>query len=50
MEVKQIHEVVNGALQETLGNEVVLLEDLSNVVEIGQAVFNAFFNEYEPAN
>ena len=41
MEVKQIHEVVNGALQETLGNEVVLLEDLSNVVEMGQAVFNA---------
>ena len=41
MQVKQIYELVNGALQETLGTSAVLLEDLSNVVEMGNEVFNA---------
>lgn len=41
MEIVQVHEFVNNALQETLGAEAVLQEDLSNVVDMGNAVFNA---------
>lgn len=41
MLVTQVHELVNGALQETLGETAVLNEDLSNVVEMGTEVFNA---------
>lgn len=47
MEVKQIYELVNAATKETLGETAVLNEDLSNVVDIGDAVFNASaFDKY----
>ena len=41
MEIKQVYQFVNDALTETLGTESVLNEDLSNVVDMGTAVFNA---------
>lgn len=40
MQVKQIYDLVNGATQEVLGSEVMLNEDLSNVVDIGDSIFN----------
>lgn len=47
MEVKQIYEFVNAALGESIGNTAVLSEDLSNVVDVGTAVFNASaFDKY----
>lgn len=44
MEVKQIYEFVNETVKEVLGDEALVNEDLSNVVDIGNAVFdgNAF--------
>lgn len=41
MEVKQIHKLVNSATAEILGEESLLQEDLSNVVDVGEAVLNA---------
>ena len=41
MEVKQVYTVVNDALKETLGETALLNEDLSNIVDMGNAVFNA---------
>lgn len=41
MEVKQIAELVNGITDEILGGETILNEDLSNVVDVGTAIFNA---------
>lgn len=41
MEVKQVYNVVNNATREILGESAILQEDLSNVVDIGDAVFNA---------
>lgn len=41
MEIKQIYEFVNGATAEALGESVVVNEDLSNIVSIGDEVFNA---------
>lgn len=41
MKITQIHEFVNNATQEALGSSVVLAEDLSNIVDIGEALFNA---------
>ena len=41
MEIKQVYDFVNTALTESIGTETVLLEDLSNVVDMGNAVFNA---------
>ena len=41
MQVKQIYELVNKATQEILGSEAILEEDLSNVVDIGEQIFNA---------
>ena len=41
MEIKQVYEIVNDSIQETLGNESLLTEDLSNIVDVGTAVFNA---------
>ena len=38
MEVKQIHELVNGATKEVLGKEAVVNEDLSNIVDIGTQI------------
>lgn len=41
MEVKQVYELVNGAVSEAVGETAVLNEDLTNVVDIGQAILNA---------
>ena len=41
MQINQVYEFVNGATQEALGESVVLQENLSNIVEVGEAVFNA---------
>lgn len=41
MEVKQVYDFVNEATKEALGTEAILQEDLSNVVDVGSAVFNA---------
>lgn len=41
MEVKQVAELVNLSTREILGEEDVLLEDLSNVVDMGNAILNA---------
>lgn len=36
MEVKQIYEIMNGITNEMLGDSVIVAEDLSNIVELGQ--------------
>lgn len=41
MEIIQVYDFVNAALTESIGTESVLNEDLSNVVDMGTAVFNA---------
>lgn len=41
MKVSQIYELVNSATSEILGESAVLAEDLSNVVDIGEEIFNA---------
>lgn len=41
MLVKQIYELVNTTTKETLGEETIVNEDLSNLVDIGEAIFNA---------
>lgn len=41
MNIKQVYEFVNGATQEALGDSIIVAEDLSNIVAIGEAVFNA---------
>lgn len=41
MEVKQIYQLMNTVTGEILGESAVLAEDLSNVVDIGTAIFNA---------
>lgn len=41
MEVKQINEFVNMALEETLGKSVIVNEDLSNLVSIGSELINS---------
>lgn len=47
MEATQIYTLVNAATQEAIGDTAVLLEDLSNVVDVGEAVFNASaFDKY----
>lgn len=40
MEVKQIYEIVNDVTSEILGEKAVLQEDLSNIVDMGTAVFD----------
>lgn len=40
MEVKQVYEFVNEATKEVLGSEDLVQEDLSNVVDVGVAIFN----------
>lgn len=40
MEVKQIYDLVNTTTAETLGESAIVSEDLSNLVDIGTAVFN----------
>lgn len=41
MKITQVYEFVNGATREALGQDVVVNEDLSNIVSVGEAVFNA---------
>ena len=41
MEIKQVYEFVNDAVEETIGDAAVVNEDLSNVVDVGTAIFNA---------
>lgn len=41
MKITQVYEFVNTATQEALGKSVVLKEDLTNIVTVGEAVFNA---------
>lgn len=41
MEVKQIHGILNEVTDEVLGETPLIEEDLSNIVEIGDEVFNA---------
>lgn len=41
MKITQVYDFVNVATQEALGEGVVVNEDLSNIVDIGTAVFNA---------
>lgn len=40
MEIKQVYQFVNNAVEETIGDSVLLQEDLSNVVDVGAAIFN----------
>ena len=41
MEMKQVAEFTNGVVKEVLGDQAIVQEDLSNVVDIGTEVFNA---------
>ena len=41
MEVNQIYQLINGVTKEVIGQEGIVKEDLSNVVDLGDAVFNA---------
>lgn len=41
MEVKQIYSIMNSVTSEILGDSAVINEDLSNIVDIGTAIFNA---------
>ena len=47
MEVSQVYQFVNTAAQESIGDSAVLSEDLSNIVDVGNAIFNASaFDKY----
>lgn len=41
MDIKQIYEFVNTATQEAIGESAIVAEDLSNIVDVGTAIFNA---------
>lgn len=41
MEMNQVYTFTNNAVKQAIGDSVVLSEDLSNIVDIGTAVFNA---------
>jgi len=41
MEVKQIHDIMNTVTKEVLGTENLVKEDMSNIVDIGNEIFNA---------
>lgn len=41
MEIKQVYQFVNDAVSEVIGDTAIVAEDLSNVVDIGTAIFNA---------
>lgn len=41
MKITQIYDIVNTATSEVLGRENVVLEDLSNIVDIGNEIFSA---------
>lgn len=41
MEIRQVYQFVNDAVGEAIGDSAIVVEDLSNVVDIGNAIFNA---------
>lgn len=41
MDIKQVYDFVNVATKEAIGESVVVQEDLANIVDVGEAVFNA---------
>lgn len=41
MQVSQIFKIVNDALKQTDGNLPLLAEDLSNIIDVGNSIFNA---------
>ena len=41
MKVAQIHDLVNSATTQVLGESAVVTEDLSNLVDIGKEIFNS---------
>lgn len=41
MQITQVHELVNSTTQEILGDEAILNEDLTNLVDIGEKIINA---------
>lgn len=41
MEVRQIYEIMNAVTGEILGDTALVQEDLSNIVDVGVAIFNA---------
>ena len=41
MEIRQVYELVNTTTQELLGDSGIVEEDLSNVVDVGTAIFNS---------
>lgn len=41
MEVKQIYDIMNAVTGEILGDTALVQEDLSNIVDVGVAIFNA---------
>lgn len=41
MEIKQIYELLNGVVKETMGETAVVQEDLSGLVELGDSIANA---------
>lgn len=41
MEIKQIYDIVNAATREAIGESAVVNEDLSNIVDVGDAILNA---------
>lgn len=41
MNINQVYEFVNGATQEAIGDSVIVNENLSNIVAVGDAIFNA---------
>lgn len=41
MQVKQVYDLVNQATREVLGEDVILQENLENVIDVGDAIFNA---------
>ena len=41
MNVKQVYELVNAATKASIGETAVLNEDLTNVVDVGEEIFNA---------
>lgn len=41
MDVRQIYEIMNTVTGEILGDSVIVNEDLSNIVDVGTAIFNA---------
>lgn len=45
MDIRQVYDFVNVATQEALGTSIVVQEDLGNIVDVGEALYNA--NAYD---